>query len=52
MEEESFNKLCNLLRPHITVDEIRAKAYGAGPIYPELVMAIGLHWLAEGPTHG
>jgi hypothetical protein len=26
----------------------RARASGAEPIYPELVMAIGLHWLAGG----
>ena len=48
MEESSFNLLCTLLRPSITVDVTRARASGAEPIYPELVMAIGLRWLAGG----
>ena len=48
MEESSFNLLCTLLRPSITVDVTRARASGAEPIYPELVMAVGLRWLAGG----
>jgi hypothetical protein len=49
MEESPFNTLCNLLRPsHITVNEIRARASGAEPVYPVLVMAIGLRWIAGG----
>jgi hypothetical protein len=48
MEESSFNLLCTLLRPSITVDVTRARASGAEPICPELVMAIGLRWLAGG----
>jgi hypothetical protein len=48
MKESSFNLLCTLLCPNITVDGMRARPSGAEPIYPELVMAIGLRWLAGG----
>jgi hypothetical protein len=48
MEESTFKLLCTLLRPSITVDATRARGSGAEPIYPELVMAVGLRWLAGG----
>lgn len=50
MELETFNQLVDILRPMITVDEIKARnsAPNVDPIYPELVCAIGLRWLAGG----
>jgi hypothetical protein len=46
MEESTFNLLCTLFRPSITVDVMKARASGAEPIYPKLVMVVGLRWLA------
>lgn len=48
MPYDAFQELVTLLRPRITVDEQKARAGGAGsdPIYPEMVCAIGLRFLA------
>ena len=47
MREVSFDKLVDLLREDITVDEIRSRAstQGNDPIYPELITAAGLRFL-------
>jgi hypothetical protein len=53
MTLETFNKLCEILRPDITVDPIKSQnsTPRSLPIYPELVMAIGIRWLAGGSYH-
>lgn len=48
MSHGTFVELVNILREDITVDEVKARASGAEPIYPELVVAVGLRWLAGG----
>jgi hypothetical protein len=52
MSYESFCKLADMLRVKLTCDCVKSKASCAGtsglPIFPELVMAIGLRWLAGG----
>jgi hypothetical protein len=47
MKEESFDKLVNLLRDDITVDEIQSRRSTGGndPIYPEVIAATGLQFL-------
>jgi hypothetical protein len=53
MTLETFTKLLEILRPSITVDPIKSQnsTPGSSPIYPELVMAIGIRWLAGGSYH-
>jgi hypothetical protein len=53
MTLETFNKLLEILRPYITVDPIKSQnsTPGSLPIHPELVMAIGIRWLAGGSYH-
>ena len=48
MSYDAFNTLLELLRPSISCDLIKSKNCTPEPIYPELVMAIGLQWLAGG----
>jgi hypothetical protein len=53
MSLEAFNQLLELLRPSITVDVVKSNAssglYSSNqPIYPELILGIGLRWLAGG----
>jgi len=48
MSHESFIKLLNLVRAKVTPDIIKALNSAPEPIYPELVVAIGLRWLAGG----
>ena len=50
---QAFNHLLQLLRPSITVDAVKSNAssglYSTNQhIYPKLIHAIGLHWLAGG----
>lgn len=48
MKESAFDELVDLLRPAIAVDEKRSVAGSNGndPIYPEMMLSIGLRWLA------
>ena len=48
MPFDAFNELVEYLRPSVSVNEQRARAGGAGndPIYPEMVCAIGVRFLA------
>jgi hypothetical protein len=51
MSFSSFNKLVDLLRLELTVDErqaSRSACYKSGCILPELVVAMSLRWLAGG----
>ena len=53
MSLEAFNQLLELLRPSITVNVVKSNAssglYSSNQhIYPELILAIGLRWLAGG----
>jgi DDE superfamily endonuclease len=50
MEIETFDALLSILRPLITLDVIKSNnsTSNEGPIYPELVMAVGLRWLGGG----
>jgi hypothetical protein len=50
MSLEAFQKLLGILRPMITVDVIKSRnsTPDSEPIYAELVMHIGLRWLAGG----
>jgi hypothetical protein len=50
---DTFNNLLEYLRPYITVDPIKSQnsTPGSLPIYPELVVAIGIRWLAGGSYH-
>jgi len=49
MEEESFNKLVELLRPKITVDAKQSmrSTSGNSPITPEIIVATGLRFLGR-----
>ena len=51
MSYESFCKLADMLRVKLSCDCVKSKASCSGTsglqIFPELVMAIGLRWLAE-----
>ncbi len=54
MNLETFNKLLEILRPKITVDYIKSMnstPNASEPIYPELVMHVGIRWLAGGVYH-
>jgi DDE superfamily endonuclease len=46
----SFNKLVQLLRPALTIDELQSSRASRGrkPVIPELVVAMSLRWLAGG----
>ena len=46
----SFQKLADLLRPALSVDELQSEraSSGRGPVLPELVIAMSLRWLAGG----
>ena len=48
MDEQAFDQLVELLRPSITVNTKRSMAGSDGnePIYPEVICAVGLRWLA------
>ena len=50
MSLTSFNKLVDLLRPALTVDELQScrTLSGRKPIMPKLVVAMSLQWLAGG----
>jgi hypothetical protein len=48
MSLEAFNSLTMVLHPFIAVDIIRSRSNTTEPLYPKLVMAIGLRWLAGG----
>jgi DDE superfamily endonuclease len=50
MSLESFQKLANLLRPALSVDELQSDraSNGRGPVLPELVIAMSSRWLAGG----
>lgn len=47
MSEESFDRLVDLLRPYVTVDYKKSmnSTSGNSPIYPEIVVGIGLRYL-------
>lgn len=51
MSVEAFDNLVELLRPMITQDQIKARNSCGEPINPELVVAMGLRWLAGGSYH-
>ena len=51
MSVEAFDNLVELLRPMITQDQIKARNSCGEPINPELVVAMGLCWLAGGSYH-
>ena len=45
MSYDAFNKLLGILRPFITVNAIKSMnscPESSGPIYPELIMAMGI----------
>jgi hypothetical protein len=46
----SFNKLVELLRPALTIDELQScrASRGRKPVIPELVVAMSVRWLAGG----
>ena len=50
MSLEAFQKLLEILRPAISVDLLKSRNSmpDSEPIFPELVMHIGLRWLAGG----
>ena len=48
MSHDAFVKMLNLLRTKLTCDCARSTISCSDPIYPELVMAIGLRYLAGG----
>jgi hypothetical protein len=50
MSHDAFQTLLDILRPTITVDVVKSRnsTPSSEPIYPELVMHIGLRWLAGG----
>ena len=49
MSKKAFTKLCELLRVYIAVDEVKARnSVDTEPIYPELVVAVSIRWLAGG----
>uniref|UniRef100_A0A7S1Y476 Uncharacterized protein n=1 Tax=Grammatophora oceanica TaxID=210454 RepID=A0A7S1Y476_9STRA len=51
MELETFEKLVEILRPSVTLDAMKSSSSTQGesiPIYPELVVAVGLRWLGGG----
>ncbi|KAI2498843.1 nuclease [Fragilaria crotonensis] len=50
MSLASFNKLVDLVRPALTVDELQSRRASSGrkPVMPELVVAMSLRWLAGG----
>ena len=48
MSHEAFLKLLDLLRPMVAPDIRKSHNSCDNPIYPELVLAIGLRWLAGG----
>ncbi|KAI2494127.1 PIF1-like helicase [Fragilaria crotonensis] len=50
MSLASFNKLLDLVRPALTVDELQSRRASSGrkPVMPELVVAMPLRWLAGG----
>ena len=53
MSLQAFNHLLELLRPSITVNVVKSNASSGlycsnKHIYPELILAIGLRWLAGG----
>ena len=50
MSLSSFNKLVDLLRLELLVDESQSHraSSGSGPVLPELVVAMSLRWLAGG----
>ena len=51
MSLHSFNKLVRILEPSITVDYVKSMNStpdASGPIFPELVVATGIRWLAGG----
>ena len=50
MSISSFNKLVDLLRLELLVDESQSHraSSGSGPVLPELVVAMSLRWLAGG----
>jgi DDE superfamily endonuclease len=50
MSLSSFNKLVDLLRPALSVDDLQScrASSGRGPVMPELIAAMSLRWLAGG----
>ena len=50
MSHDAFKNLLEILRPMITVDVVKScnSMPSSEPIYPELVMHIGVRWLAGG----
>jgi hypothetical protein len=48
MSLDAFNNLVELLQEDITADPRMALVSTGDPIYPEMVVAIGLHYLASG----
>jgi hypothetical protein len=51
MELDTFNKILEKLRPLIVIDAIKSMNStpdASEPIYSELVMAVGIRWLAGG----
>ena len=51
MELATFEKLVEILRPAVTLDATKSSNSTQGesmPIYPELVVAVGLRWLGGG----
>ena len=54
MSPEAFNKLVNILQPMIKLDLIKSQnstPLASDHLYPELIMACGIHWLTEGSYH-
>ena len=53
MSEDSFNKLVDLLRPMIAIDQRQSmrSTQGAYPITPEITVGAGLRYLGGGAIH-